>query len=149
MILRALGAAAALVVIGWVEALVSLRQLEAVGGRPRLGPDGLLLAAAGFAASVAVYVALGWRARDDAEATRTGAGTGALAGLIGGTLRALLVRDALTEAVARYATVPDWFVPLALGVFVTLSAIASVAGGAVLAWSGRRLRLRRPPRRPA
>ncbi len=38
-----------------------------------------------------------------------------------------------------YAAVPDWFVPVALGMFVALSCAASVVGGGALAWTGRRL----------
>ena len=49
------------------------------------------------------------------------------------------VARARAMQVARYAAVPDWFVALALAVFVGLSCAASVAGGAALAWTGRRL----------
>ena len=67
---------------------------------------------------------------------RLGAGVGVAAGLIGGTLRALLVRDPLADAVARYATLPDVFLWVVLAVFVAGSAAASAVGGAAIAFAG-------------
>ena len=142
-------AAAALVVVGAIEAMVSARQLETIAGRPQLGSGGLLLTAGGLLASTAVYLLLGRAARDERDALRAGAVAGALAGSIGGALRAYLVNDAVRNAVARYASVPDWFVPAALAVFVTLSLAASVIGGAALAWMGRRFSRPGPSRPPA
>jgi hypothetical protein len=128
-----------LVAIGAVEASVSAQQLAESVGRPRLESAGVMLSAAGLLASAAVYLVLGHLAVDDRAALRAGAVTGAFAGLIGGSVRALIISGAVSGLVARYAAVPQWFVPLALGVFVGLSCAASVAGGAALAWTGRRL----------
>jgi hypothetical protein len=98
-----------------------------------------MLSAAGLLASAGVYLLLGHLAVDDRAALRAGVVTGALAGLIGGTLRALIISGELASLVIRYAAVPDWFLPVALAVFVGLSCAASVVGGAALAWTGRRL----------
>jgi len=132
-------AAAALIVIGAVEASVSARQLADTVGRPRLDSAGVMLSAAGLLASAVVYLILGHLAVDDRAALRAGVVTGVSAGLIGGTVRALIIGGEVTSLVARYAAVPDWFVPVALAVFVGLSCAASVAGGAALAWTGQRV----------
>jgi hypothetical protein len=132
-------AASVLIVIGAVEASLSAQQLADSVGRPRLDSAGVMLSAAGLLASAVVYLILGHLAMDDRAALRAGVMTGVSAGLIGGTVRALIISEAVTSLVARYASVPDWFVPVVLAVFVGLSCAASVAGGAALAWTGRRL----------
>jgi hypothetical protein len=128
-----------LIGIGAVEASVSAQQLADSVGRPRLESAGVMLSAAGLLASAVVYLLLGHLAVDDRASLRAGGVTGALAGLIGGTLRALIISGELASLVIRYAAVPDWFLPVALAVFVGLSCAASVVGGAALAWTGRRL----------
>ena len=128
-----------LVAIGAVEASVSAQQLAESVGRPRIESAGVMLTAAGLLASALVYLVLGHLAVDDGAAVRSGLLTGAFAGLIGGTIRAVIISGAVSSMVARYAALPDWFVPSALAVFVGLSCAASVAGGAALAWTGRRL----------
>jgi hypothetical protein len=132
-------AVALLIAIGAVEASVSAEQLAEAVGRPRLEGAGVTLTAVGLLASAVIYLVLGHLAVDDRAALRTGASTGAFAGLIGGTVRALIISGVVADLVARYAAVPDWFVALALGVFVALSCAASVVGGGALAWTGRRL----------
>jgi hypothetical protein len=128
-----------LIAIGAVEASLSAEQLAETVGRPRLETAGVTLSAAGLLASAVVYLVLGHLAADDPAALRVGAVTGALAGLVGGAIRALIISGSVSSLVERYAAVPDWFVPAALVVFVGLSCAASVAGGAALAWTGRRL----------
>lgn len=128
-----------LVAIGAVEARVSAEQLAATVGRPRLDSAGVLLTAAGLLASTVIYLALGHLAEGDRAALRTGAVAGAIAGLVGGALRATIIAGAVADLVARYAAVPEWFVPSALAVFVALSCAASAVGGGALAWTGRRL----------
>ena len=132
-------AAGLLIAIGAVEASVSAQQLADSSGRPRLDSAGVMLSAAGLLASTVVYLVLGHLAVDGRAALRAGVVTGALAGLVGGTLRALIISAEVTSLVVRYAAVPDWFVPVALAIFVGLSCAASVAGGAALVWTGRRL----------
>jgi hypothetical protein len=97
------------------------------------------MTAAGLLASVVIYLVLGLLAVDDRAALRAGALTGAFAGLIGGTVRALIISEVVADLVSGFAAVPDWFVPLALGVFVALSCAGSAAGGGAIAWTGRRL----------
>jgi hypothetical protein len=128
-----------LIAIGAVEASVSAQQLAESVGRPRLESAGVMVSAAGLIASTVVYLVLGHLAADDRAALRAGAVTGAAAGLVGGTVRALIISGEVTSLVVRYVVVPSWFVPLALVVFVGLSCLASVAGGAALAWTGRRV----------
>jgi hypothetical protein len=132
-------ATCALVAIGAVEASVSAQQLALSAGRPRIESAGVMLSAVGLLASAVVYLVLGHLAVDDRAALRAGAVTGAAAGLIGGTVRALIISGEVTSLVMRYVAVTDWFVPAALAVFVGLSCAASVAGGAALAWTGRRI----------
>jgi hypothetical protein len=109
-------------------------------GAPRLGAAGAGLTALGLLASAAVYVALGWWLGEDRAALRSGALTGMLAGLLGGTVRAWLIAEPVGDIVRRYAAVPDWFVPLALAIFVALSTAASALGGAAIAFVGVRIR---------
>jgi hypothetical protein len=132
-------AAVALIVVGTLEAGESARQLADLGRGP-IAPAGAGITAAGLVASCVVYLALGWWLREDRAAIRMGLLVGMLSGAAGGTIRALLIADALRQIVARYAAVPDWFIALALGVFVALSTLASAAGGAALAFGGVRLR---------
>jgi len=128
-----------LIAIGAVEARVSAQQLAETVGRPRLEGAGVLLTAAGLLASTVVYLVLGHLADDDRAAVRSGAVTGALAGLIGGALRAFIISGAVADLVTRYAAVPDLFVTVALAAFVALACVGSAVGGGALAWTGRRL----------
>lgn len=118
---------------------MSAQQLAQAIGRPRLESAGVMLTAAGLLASTLIYLVLGLLAGDDRAALRAGAITGALAGLIGGAVRALIISGEVVLIVARYAAVPDWFVPLALAAFVLLSCVASCVSGGALAWTGRRI----------
>jgi hypothetical protein len=133
-------AALLLVIVGTLEASESARQLSEIAGRPRLQPEGAGLTALGVAASSCVYLALGWWAGADRDAWRLGALTGAVAGLVGGTVRAFLIAGAVGDIVDRYAAVPEWFVPAVLVVFVALAVLVSAVGGAVLAFAGVRIR---------
>jgi hypothetical protein len=146
--MRTVIASAILIAIGAVEAIASLDQLDAAGARPRLGGSGLAIGALGLLASAAVYVALGRLAASERAAVRSGGVTGALAGAIGGTLRAAILGDVVTYSVERYASVPDWFVPAVLAVFVVGALFASAAAGALIAWLTYRL-TPRSPRPPA
>lgn len=147
--MRFIAAVVLLVAIGAVESSVSAQQLAEAAGRPRLEGAGVTLTAAGLLASALIYLVLGHLAPDGRAALRAGALTGACAGLVGGTVRALIISGVVAELVARYAAVPDWFVPVALGVFVALSVAASAAGGGTLAWTGRRLSRALRSRHPA
>ncbi|MEO8632592.1 MAG: hypothetical protein ABI466_04480 [Chloroflexota bacterium] len=142
-------AVALLVAIGAVEASVSAQQLAESVGRPRLEVAGVALSAAGLLASTVVYAILGHLAVDDRAALRTGVTVGALAGLIGGAVRAVLISAPVADLVARYAAVPGWFTGVALLVFVALSCVASAVGGGPLAWTGRRLSRAMRSRPPA
>lgn len=135
--------------IGAVEASVSADQLAATARRPQLGSPGVLLTAAGLVMGAAVYLVLGHLAENDRAALRIGALTGAIAGLVGGALRAVIISGTVADLVARYALVPEWFVPSALGAFVALSCAVSALGGGALAWTGRRLSRAARSRRPA
>jgi hypothetical protein len=132
-------ATVALIVIGTLEAGESARQLADLGRGP-IAPAGAGITAAGLLASSLVYLGLGWWLREDRAAIRMGLLTGILSGAVGGTIRALLIADALRLIVARYAAVPDWFIAVTLGVFVALSTVVSAAGGAALAFVGVRFR---------
>jgi hypothetical protein len=132
-------AIALLIAIGAIEATVSVEQLMTRHTPPRLERVGVFLTAAGLLASTLVYLALGHLAVSDRAALRVGIITGAFAGLVGGTVRALIISGVTASLVNSYAAVPDWFVPLALGVFVALSCAGSAAGGGAIAWTGRRL----------
>jgi cation transporter-like permease len=146
-------AVAALVGIGSTEALISNEQLSQLPGRgrPPLGSGGVALTIIGIALSTAVYCALGlFLAHDDARESAVlaiGIGVGAGAGLIGGTIRAYLVRDYLGGVLAGYGLAN--LLVLTLAVFVALSTVVSVAAGAALTWlgfrGGRRPRTRQPP----
>jgi hypothetical protein len=87
-----------------------------------------------------VFLALGWWLGEDRAALRLGALTGLVAGLLGGSVRAWLIAGAVSDIVARYAAVPEWFVPIVLTVFVVLSAVVSATGGAAIAFAGVRIR---------
>ena len=135
----AFAAVAALVVIGTLEAAESARQIADLSTITRLRPAGAGLTALGVAASTLVYLALGWWARDDGVALRLGGLVGGAAGLVGGALRALLISGPVDALVARYAAVPDWFVPGLLGLFVVLCTVVGLAAGAALAIAGVRV----------
>lgn len=138
-----------LIVIGAIEAGVSAQQIAESIGRPRLESAGMMLTAAGLLASTVIYLMLGRLASDDRAAIRSGVLTGVLAGLGGGALRALIISGAVTDLVARYAAVPDWFITVALGIFVVLSCVASIVGGGAIAWTGRRISRAARSRPPA
>ena len=138
-----------LIAIGTIEARVSAQQIaESVGG-PRLESAGVMLTAAGLLASTLIYLVLGHLATDDRAALRAGVLTGVLAGLVGGTLRALVISGPVGDLVARYAAVPDWFIAVALGIFILLSCVASAVGGGAMAWTGRRISRAARSRPPA
>ncbi len=142
-------AATLLVVIGAIEARVSAQQIAESVGRPRLESAGVMLTAAGLLASTVVYLVLGYFSSDDRAATRTGVVTGVLAGLVGGAVRAFVISGPVTDLVARYAAVPDWFIAVALAFFVVLSCVASAVGGGAIAWTGRRISRAARSRPPA
>ncbi len=146
-------AVVALVGIGTAEALISNDQLSQLPGRgrPALSTGGAALTVIGIALSVAVYAALGlFLARDGArEGAVLGIGmsVGAGAGVIGGSIRAYLVRDYLGGVLGDYGL--GGLLIVTLAVFIALSVVVSVAAGASLTWlsfrSGLRLLRRRPP----
>ena len=142
-------ATALLIAIGAIEARVSAQQIAESVGRPRLESAGVMLTAAGLLASTVVYLVLGHLATDHRAALRTGVITGVLAGLVGGALRAFIISGAVADLVARYAAVPDWFISVALGIFVLLSCVASAVGGGAIAWTGRRISRAARSRPPA
>ena len=125
--------------IGTLEARESAREIAELSGPLRVTASGAGLTSLGLAASVVVYLVMGWRARTDDRALREGAVVGVVAGLVGGTLRAVLIRDALADAVGRYVSAPEWFVPAALAAFVVVSAVVSAIGGAAVAFAGVRV----------
>jgi hypothetical protein len=143
----------ALVAIGTAEASISNDQLSQVPGRarPALSAGGAALTLVGIALSAAVYAAVGlWLARGGARESAVlgiGMAVGAGAGIVGGTIRAYLIRDYLGDVLAGYG-LGDLLVAT-LAVFVALSVAASVAAGAGLTWlgfrGGRRLLRLRPP----
>ena len=138
-----------LIAIGTIEARVSAQQIAESVGRPRLESAGVMLTAAGLLASTLIYLVLGHLATDDRAALRAGVLTGVLAGLVGGTLRALVISGPVGDLVARYAAVPDWFIAVALGIFVAVSCVASAVGGGAMAWTGRRISRAARSRPPA
>ena len=142
-------ATALLIAIGAIEARVSAEQIAESAERPRLESADLMLTAAGLLASTVVYLVLGHLAAADRAALRAGVIAGVLAGLAGGTLRAFIISGAVTDLVARYAAVPDWFISVALGIFVLLSLVVSAAGGGTIAWTGRRISRAARSRPPA
>jgi hypothetical protein len=145
-------AVVALVGIGTADAWISNEQLSQLPGRarPALSGGGAALTVLGIALSVSVYGALGlWLARDGARQSAVlgmGMAVGAGAGLIGGTIRAYLIRDYLGEVLAGYGLADLLIATLA--VFVALSVAVSVAAGAGLTWLGFRGGRRRPTRPP-
>ncbi len=136
--LRVVVAAAALIVIGTLEAMESARQIAETSGPVRLRPSGVGLTALGLVASAAIYLGVGWIARSEREAIRLGLLTGGLAGVIGGIVRAQIVAPEVSDIVARYAVVPEWFLIVAMGVFVAGCIAVSVIAGAGLALVGSR-----------
>jgi hypothetical protein len=142
-------AVALLVAIGAIEASVSAEQLSTQSTRPRLEAAGVMLTAGGLLASTLIYLVLGHFTASEGAAIRTGVITGVFAGLIGGTARALIISEAVAGLVDSYAAVPEWFVPVALGIFVALSCAVSALGGGAIAWTGRRLSRALRSRRPA
>ena len=128
-----------LVAIGTVEAAQSARELADQPGRggPTLAPGGAALTFFGLVLSLAVYGALGWVVGRDRGTERlalwSGAGVGIFAGLIGGSIRALFVRDYLAGTFGRYG-LPEELTSWSLAVFVVLSIVASAAGGGAITW---------------
>lgn len=141
-----------LVAIGTAEAWVSNDQLAQLPGRarPALSAGGAALTVIGVALSAGVYAAFGWwLARHQARETAVlgiGMAIGAGSGLIGGTIRAYLIRGYLGQVLADYGLADLLMVTLA--VFVALSIVVSVAAGASLIWLGFRGARRRPTPRP-
>jgi hypothetical protein len=134
----ALAGSAALILIGTFEAMESARQIAETAGPLRLRPGGVGLTALGLVASAAIYLGVGWSARPEREAVRTGLLCGGIAGSVGGIIRANIVAPAVSDIVARYAVVPDWFLIVVMGVFVAGCIAVSVIAGAALALVGSR-----------
>jgi hypothetical protein len=140
-----------LVAIGTAEATDSARQLanQPFRGRPSLAPGGAALTFVGLLLSVAVYAALCWYlsrlGSSERDAVSKGAVVGIFAGLIGGTVRAALVRDYLASTVGRFG-LPEEFTSWTLAVFVALSIVASAAGGGAITWLSFRSARKRSPR---
>jgi hypothetical protein len=145
-------AIAALVAIGTAESSISVEQLSELPGRarPPLGLGGIGLTAASILASAIVFVGLGIflaRTRDDeGRAVRVGLIAGVFAGLVGGSIRALLVRDYLDDVVLRFGLPLD-FASWSLVVFVAVSVLVTAVSGAALTWLGFRSGRPRPTRR--
>jgi hypothetical protein len=145
-------AVAALVTIGTAEALASNAQLAELPGRgrPTLSGGGAALTVVGVALSVVVYAALGILLARAGAAERAvlpiGVGVGLGAGLVGGAIRAYLIRGYLGGVLAGYG-LEDLLV-VTLAVFVALSALVSVAAGTTLTWLSFRGARRRPTPRP-
>ena len=144
----------ALVGIGTAEALISNDQLAQLPGRarPALSGGGAALTVIGIALSIAVYAVLGLLLARAGAALRAtvaiGVAVGAGAGLIGGAIRAYLIRDYLNGVLAGYGLADLLVVTLA--VFVVLSVLTSVAAGASLTWlSFRAARRQTRPRPPS
>jgi len=142
----------ALVGIGTAEALISNDQLSQLPGRgrPALGGGGAALTVASIVLSTAVYAALGVLLARGGAALRAavaiGIAVGAGAGLVGGAIRAYLIRDYLNGVLAGYGLADLLVVTLA--VFVALSVLVSAAAGASLTWLSFRRSGRRPTPRP-
>lgn len=138
--------------VGVAESTESARQLDELPGRgrPPLTLRGGALTLAGLVVSVATYFALGWLLTRNGEAQRstllTGIAVGMTAGFIGGTARALAIRDYLNDTVARFGLPVD-VASLVLVIFVVLAALVSAAGGGAVTWLGARLASgrQRPP----
>ena len=143
----------ALIGIGTAEALISNDQLSQLPGRgrPALGAGGAALTVVGVALSVTVYATRGLLlARSHArEGVVLGIGmaVGTAAGVIGGAIRAYLIRGYLGDVLAGYGL--GDLVLVTLAIFVALSVVVSVASGAGLTWlsfrAGRRVPTPRPP----
>jgi hypothetical protein len=146
-------AVAALVAIGAAEALVSAQQLAAQPGRslPALSAEGTALTLVGFAVSVAIYLALGRTVAlaggTERAALVEGGLTGALAGALGGSIRAVAVSGFLGDQLARVGLGTE-FASLLLGIFVLGAVAVSAVGGAALCWLGLRFSRRRLRPRP-
>ena len=144
-------AVVALVVTGTAEAVISNDELSQLPGRgrPALSAGGASLTVVGIVLSIAVYAALGvFLARDGARANAVlgiAMAVGAGAGLIGGAIRAYLIRDYLGGVLAGYGLADLLVVTLA--VFVFLSVAVGVAAGASLTWLGFRVGRRGPRHR--
>jgi len=139
-----------LIAIGAIEASVSAQQLAEAIGRPRLEGAGVTLTAAGLLASALIYLVLGHIALDDRAALHAGALTGAFAGCaLLRRARSAHAKQMSAASPREYAAVPDWFVTLALCVFVALSCAVSTLGGGAIAWTGRRLSRAARSRPPA
>ena len=142
----------ALVGIGTGEALISNDQLSHLPGRgrPALGTGGATLTVIGIGLSITVYAALGLLlARSSARegsVLRIGTAVGAGAGLVGGAIRAYLVRDYLGEVLAGFGL--GGLLVLTLAIFVALSVVVSIAAGAGLTWLSFRAGRRDPTPRP-
>jgi hypothetical protein len=141
-----------LVAFGTGEAVISNHQLSELPGRgrPVLSSGGAALTVIGVLGSAFAYVLLGLllprNSTGEGTALRIGALVGAAAGLIGGAIRAYLIRDYLGDVLADYGLGDLLLVTLA--VFVALSVVVSVAAGASLTWLGFRGGRRRQTRRP-
>jgi hypothetical protein len=149
----ALLAVAVLVAIGTAEALASNAQLAELPGRgrPAFSGVGAALTVVGIALSVAVYAALGLLlARDGASESAVfpiGIAVGAAAGLVGGAIRAYLVRDYLGGVLTSYGL--GDLVLVTLAVFVALAVLVSVSAGAGLTWLSFRFARQRRRRLPS
>jgi hypothetical protein len=145
-------AVVALVGIGTAEALVSNDQLAQLPGRgrPAISGGGAALTLIGIALSIAVYAALGVLLARlgtlENAVLPIGTGVGAGAGLIGGAIRAYLIRDYLDGVLAGYGLAD--LLGLTLAVFVAISLLVSVAAGASVTWLSFRGARRRPAPRP-
>jgi hypothetical protein len=145
-------AVVALVAAGTSEAVISNYQLSELPGRgrPVLSSGGAALTVIDIVTSVLVYVVLGLLLARSGVRERAvlgiGMAVGAAAGLIGGTIRAYLIRDYLGGLLADYGLAD--LLLLTLAVFVALSVVVSVAAGASLTWLGFRSGRRRPTQPP-
>jgi hypothetical protein len=139
-----------LIAIGTAEGLESASELADLPGRgrPTLGAGGTALTLAGLALSIAVYAALGWyvarSGQHERDAVRLGVLVGLMAGLVGGSIRALLIRDYVDDTVAGFG-LPITFATAVLVVFVVLAVLVSGVSGSAITWlSFRYLRTRSP-----
>jgi ABC-type antimicrobial peptide transport system permease subunit len=141
----------ALVAIGTAESLESARELAELPGRgrPTLGGGGAALTLAGLILSIGVYAVLGWSVSTwtgrESVALRIGGAVGVAAGLLGGTIRALAVRDYVDSTVSGFGLPVD-LATFALVVFVALAVLVSTIGGGVITWLSFRSARKRSPR---
>jgi hypothetical protein len=146
-------AVAALVAIGTAESLTSVEQLAQLSGRgrPPLSGAGVALTLGSVALSASVYAVLGLvfalSASNEGAAARAGVTTGVFSGLIGGFIRAVLVRGYLDDVVEGFGLPLD-LVSWSLVVLVFLSVIGSAAVGGLVTWLSFRGARRRPTPRP-